>query len=182
MSNYADFIKKLKKVSEKRKHKILNSHGVREAFLYYRKVRPKESKFVLADIEYFKIIRTVNNKLKDQLLQGNDVTLPERMGKLEVRKTNRGISLSNGKVKCSYPINWDKTLKLWYEDEEAYNDRVLVREESKDVYLIYYNKYNANYNNKSYYQFSTNRDLKVKLKEQIKNNKIDAYLYGKKLY
>lgn len=182
MNNYTEFIKKLKKVSEKRNHKILNSYGVREAFLYYRKVRPKDSKFVLADIEYFKIIRTVNNKLKEQLLLGNDINLPERMGALELRKVNRGVSYSNGKLKNSYPINWDKTLKLWYEDEEAFNTKMLVREESKEVYLVYYNKYNANYNNKSFYQFNTNRDLKIKLKEQIKNNKIDAYLYGKKLY
>lgn len=182
MSSYSEFIQKLKKVSSTRKHKVSNSYGVRDGFKYYRKTKPKDSKYVLEDIEYYKIIRTINNKLKEKLLEGKDITLPCRMGKLELRKLEKGINIVNGKVVNNYPISWDKTLKLWYEDEDAYNRKILVKEESKNVFKIYYDKYSANYNNKKFYQFSTNRDLKLKLKEKIQDNKIEAFLYGKKLY
>lgn len=182
MSSYAEFIQKLKKVSDKRNHKVSNSYGVRDGFNYYRKIRPKDSKYVLEDIEYYKIIRTINNKIKDKILEGKDIVLPQRMGKLELRKTQKGVRFSDGKLVNTYPINWDKTLKLWYEDEDAYNRKVLVRDESREVFKLRYDKYNATYNNKAFYQFSTNRDLKIKLKEKIQNNQIDAFLYGKKLY
>ena len=68
---------------------------------------------------------------------------------------------------------------MWYDDEEAFNRRLLIREESKESFRVKYNKYNANYNNKAFYKFSINRDLKIKLKELINNNKIDAFKDGK---
>lgn len=176
---YKDFLKKVKKVDGKRNHKIKNSYGVRDAFLFYRKIRPKESKYVLSDCTYFKIIRTINNKLKEQFLSGKDIVLPERMGKLELKKRPHYIYFKEGKLKITNPINWQATLKLWYDDEEAFNRRLLIREESKESFRVKYNKYNANYNNKAFYKFSINRDLKIKLKELINNNKIDAFKDGK---
>ena len=38
MSSYEEFIQKLKKVSDKRNHKVSNSYGVRDGFNYYRKI------------------------------------------------------------------------------------------------------------------------------------------------
>lgn len=179
---YKDFLKKIKKVDGKRNHKIKNSYGVRDAFLYYRKVRPKDSKYVLSDVEYFKIIRTINNKLKEQFLQGKDIIFPMRMGKLELKKRPHYVYFKDGKLKITNPINWQSTLKLWYEDEEAFNRKLLIREENKESFRIKYNKYNANYTNKIFYKFSVNRDLKVKLKELIINNKIDAFQDGKTIH
>lgn len=42
------------------------------------------------------------------------------MGRLEIRKYDARITLQEGKVVTNLPIDWDKTLKLWSEDEEAY--------------------------------------------------------------
>ena len=75
------------------------------------------------------------------------------MGRLEVRKRSNSIKFKDGKVVTDLPVNWDATLKLWYEDEESYNNKILIREENKETFRIHYNKIKANYNNKSFYQF-----------------------------
>jgi len=38
------------------------------------------------------------------------------MGKLELRKKDAKVTYSNGKVKTNRAIDWNTTLKLWYED------------------------------------------------------------------
>ena len=46
--------------------------------------------------------------------------------------------------------------------------------EEKELFKIFYNKGSAEYINKSFYQFKLNRELKLALKQRIKNNQIDA--------
>lgn len=98
------------------------------------------------------------------------------MGLLELRKRIPSITLENGKIKTNLPVDWDKTLKLWASDIQAYNNKTLVRHESKEVFKVYYNKTKAIYNNKHFYTFTLNRDLKLALKEKVRNNEIDAFL------
>ena len=96
------------------------------------------------------------------------------MGGLELRKVERDIEFKDGKLVIKLPVNWDATLKLWYQDEDAYNNKTLVRFEDREVFIIYYNKWSATYNNKSYYQFFPNSVLKGKLAQNIRQGKIDA--------
>jgi hypothetical protein len=101
--------------------------------------------------------------------------LPHRLGTIELRKYNAKISIRDGKLITNLPIDWDRTLKLWSEDEEAYKDRTLVKMEEKEIFKVFYNKKSANYNNKSFMQFEVNRDLKRRLKQKIKSKAIDAF-------
>ena len=41
---FEDFIKDVKKVTEERHHKVTNSYGSKDAFRYYRKIKPDDSK------------------------------------------------------------------------------------------------------------------------------------------
>ncbi len=97
------------------------------------------------------------------------------MGLLEVRKRQTNIKIVDGKLVNNLPIDWDRTLKLWAEDKESYNNKTLIKLEEDEVFIINYNKKRAIYNNKMYYQFNVNRKLKQRLKELIKNNEIDAF-------
>lgn len=175
---FEEFIQEVKKVHQKRHHKVTNSYGSKDAFRFYRKTRPKEDKYILTDCEYLHIIRLVNNELQILLINGNDVILPERMGCLELRKRTNKIKFKDNKLIVNNPINWNATLKLWYEHPEYKNKKQLVREESLEVFKVYYNRSKANYNNKTFYEFNTNRTIKLGLKKNIKQNKIDAYTYG----
>lgn len=175
---FKEFIKDIKKVSNERHHKVTNSYGSKDAFHYYRKIKPTDSKYVLTDCQYLSIIRRINNYLRDSLIEGNDVQLPEKMGRLELRKTQTKIKFENGKLKTNLPVDWNATLKLWYNNSSSKNKKQLVRQENKETFRVYYNKIKANFNNKSFYEFKANRELKVGLKNNIKLNKIDAFSYG----
>ena len=173
--SYEEFRKKVLRIGESHTHEINNSYGIRDGFNYYRQTRPQQSKYVLTDTQYYSITRKINDLLAKNILQGGEVKFPHKMGGLELRKTSRGVSFKNGKFKNNYPINWDKTIKLWSEDEEAHKNKTLVRIEEKEVFVILYNKSVATYKNKIFYQFSVNRKLKRSLKDIIKQNVIDAF-------
>ena len=98
------------------------------------------------------------------------------MGKLELRKRNSlPVIDKNGSLKVTYAIDWDSTLKLWYDDEEAFNNKTLVKLPERSIFRVKYNKDTANYENKSFMEFQINRDIKTRLKQKIKNNEIDAF-------
>lgn len=176
---FEEFIKDIKKVKKERHHKVNNSYGSKDAFHYYRKIKPNDSKYVLTDCEYLRIIRLINNRLRDYLIEGKDVLLPEKMGRLELRKRINKIKFVNGKLKTNLPVDWNATLKLWYSNPSSKNKKQLVRQENTNTFSVFYNRNKANYNNKSFYEFTTNREIKLGLKKNIKLNKIDAFSYGK---
>lgn len=170
-----EFRRKILKVNGPREHKINNSIGVYDCYKTIRKNKWFDIGKPISEHDYYRIIRTVNNILADLLSKGHDVNLPCRMGRLELRKYEAKITLSNGKVITNLPIDWDRTLKLWSEDEEAYQKRTLIKMEEEEVFKVYYNRGKANYENKSFFAFDINRELKKKLKKNIKEGRIDAY-------
>ncbi len=175
-----EFLNRIKKVDGPRKHSVRGSWGVYDAYKWYRKNKPAGKKYVLTESEYFAIIRRINIAMRDEILKGNDITFPARLGKLEVRKYSPTITNDGKAIKTNLPIDWDATLKLWYEDEKSFQDKFLVRINVPEIYKVFYNKNNANYNNKSFYQFTPNRDLKIGLKHSIKeNNGFDAFLFNR---
>jgi hypothetical protein len=101
------------------------------------------------------------------------------MGRLELRKRINKIKFVNGKLKTNLPVDWNATLKLWYNNPSSKHKKQLVRQENINTFSVFYNRNKANYNNKSFYEFTTNRDIKLGLKKNIKLNKIDAFSYGK---
>lgn len=171
----ADFLSSVRKLNEPRVHKVNCSLGVYDAYKWIRKNSWLNIGRSLTEHEFYSIIRRVNNYLADSFLRGQDIKLPHRMGQLELRKYDVRFSIEDGKVKTNLPIDWDRTLKLWYEDEEAYKERTLVKVEEKEIYKVYYNKQLANYQNMVFYEFKVNRGLKKSIKQRIKEGKLDAF-------
>lgn len=165
------FFSKIKKSTLSKNHKITASLGMREAFRYYT----KQSK-ALDEPTFRRVIRYINALIQEQLSMGEDIILPCRMGKLELRKFKTRVSFKEGKLITNLPIDWNETLKLWYEDREAYKGKYKVRIEVPEVFRVYYKKSTANYNNKSFFSFQANRGLKQSLKTNIINKKVDAFL------
>ena len=173
---YDEFKDSIKKVSSHRTHRINNSVGVYDIYKILRKNHWYNIGRPLTEKEFYSIIRTFNKHIADELSKGNDFILPQRMGTLEIRKYSPKITIKNGKVKAPLPIDWDKTIKLWYEDKEAYSKRILVKSDVKEVFRLIYNKRKADYTNKTFYELKFNREIKKKLKENIKEGIIDAFL------
>lgn len=171
---FKEFRGRVLKRSCKRQSKIRKCIGVYDAYKYIRKNKWYNIGRPLTEHEFYSIIRDINQLLAEELSKGNTVTFPYRMGALELRKSKRGTSIKNGKLNITYPINWDATLKLWYKDKEAMQDKILVRDENNTVYHIRYNKYKAVYNNKIYYHFAVNRIIRQNLRDHIKDGTVDA--------
>lgn len=157
------------------KQKIRNSWGVYDYYKWYRRHKPKGKQYILKESQYFAIIRSVNKLLAEDILKCRIITLPERMGQLEIRKYDTSIRIgSNGEIVTNLPINWQQTLKLWYEDEESKRKKTLIRSEVREVFKLFYNKNIANYNNKGFYEFKFNKGLKHTLSCYIRQNLVDA--------
>lgn len=172
--DYREFKVKITKAEIPRKSKVRNSWGVYDSYKQIRKNQWYDIGRPLKEHEFYSIIRTVNNLLAEELANGNTVVFPYRMGKLELRKYKPEAKIVKGKLKITYPINWEETLKLWFNDHEARKNKMLLRNESEYIYYIKYNKYSVNYRNQSFYEFEVNRKIKQSLKDNIKKGKVDA--------
>lgn len=171
-----EFRRKVLKVDHSRNHKVKNSIGVYDVYKHIRKNKWYDIGQPITEHQFYTIIREINNVLADNLLKGNDIVFPSKMGRLEVRKFEPIIRFDNNKLTVRLPIDWDRTLKLWSEDEEAYKERTLVKMEEKEIFKVCYNKTRADFQNKGFYQLQINRDLKIALKKKIKLGNFDAFL------
>lgn len=171
-----EFRRKVLKVDHSRNHKVKNSIGVYDIYKHIRKNKWYDIGQPITEHQFYTIIREVNNVLADNLLKGNDIVFPNKMGRLEVRKFEPIIRFDDNKLTVRLPIDWDRTLKLWSEDEEAYKERTLVKMEEKEIFKVCYNKTRADFPNKGFYQLQINRDLKIALKKKIKLGNFDAFL------
>ena len=168
------FIADIKNVTKSRNHSIKNSVGV-EDFLYeYLKENKDISSSTIRSI-----IKNINLELANSLSSGKEIKFPRQMGSLELRSNDTYVRFKDGKLKTNRMIDWNATLKLWYEYPKYKDSKTLVREESPQIFRVHYNKNKAIYNNKTFYDFLPNRELKIKLKNNIKKNKIEAFQYGK---
>ena len=171
-----EFRRKVLKVDHSRNHEVKNSIGVYDIYKHIRKNKWYDIGQPITEHQFYTIIRQVNNVLADNLLKGNDIVFPNKMGRLEVRKFEPIIRFDDNKLTVRLPIDWDRTLKLWLEDEEAYKERTLVKMEEKEIFKVCYNKTRADFQNKGFYQLQINRDLKIALKKKIKLGNFDAFL------
>lgn len=175
--NYTEFQKfknSITKSSTPKRAKIRNSWGVCDCYRDIRRHHWYDIERPLKKHEFCSIIREVNKLLAEEISNGNEIKFPSKMGKLEIRKFKTGVKLKNGKVKNTYPIDWDKTLQLWYNDQESRNNKTLVRKESKHTYYIKYTKFRVNYENQSFYEFAVNRFVKRALIENVNNGNIET--------
>lgn len=171
----SEFRKEILKVDKPRKTTINNSYGVYDAYKYYRKNKPKDPKYILSESQYFAIVRQINLLLTQELLDQKDIVFPYSMGRLEVRKSTPKVYIEDGKVKSTYPIDWDRTLKLWYEDQESRENKTILKKKEREVFRIMYNKSKAFYTNKNYFEFKVNRALKLALRDVIRQGNFDAF-------
>lgn len=173
-----EFRRRILKVNGPRKHKINNSLGVYHMYKFIRKNKWFDIGGPISEHDFYSIIRTINNYLAELLSRGHDINLPCQMGRLEIRKYDAKITLQGDRVITNLPIDWNKTLKLWSEDEDAYKERTLIKMEEKEIFKVYYNRGKANYTNKSFFAFDINRELKKKLNHRIKEGRLDAFKFN----
>ncbi len=175
---------KMKERSQGKKEEINSTHiSMREFYKYYRdNYSIKDTPYDIDEVTYRKVISMINYEIAQKIAtEPMDFVIPHRLGRLCVRKTRpRAIEDSRGHPIITYPIDWKATWDLWNRDEEAKEQKKLVRNRNShsggDIYKLVYRKEDANYNNKSAYNFQFARTLKQNLKNTIINNEgFDSY-------
>lgn len=172
--DFTEFKKSIRTSTKGKQFTIRNSYGVYDCYKHIRKNGWFDIGRPVKEHEFYTIIREVSKLLSKNLLTGEKVVFPCLMGQVELRKYKPDAKIVNGKLKVTYPVNWNDTLKLWYEDEEAREKKILLRFEERFIYFIKYNSFCAKYNNKVFYKFSPHVKLKKGLKEYIKNGTTDT--------
>lgn len=175
LNTFNEFRKKVLKLNGSRHHKINKSLGTYDAYKWLRKNKWLNMK-PISEHDFYAIIRAMNKALARNFLHSGSIKLPERMGEITLRKYPAKITLKNDKVQTNLPIDWDATLNLWSEDKDSYEKRTLIRAEEREIFKVLYDKSKALYNNKSFYTFELNRDIKISLKRQLKNGLLDAFM------
>ena len=178
MMDVNEYMRFVRKLNDPRKTVISNSYGLNDAYRYFKKNKPKNLAHPISRADFGHAVRAVNLILRDMLLNSKDVIFPEGMGGLELRKVKARIQFQNNRLRTNLRVNWNETLKLWYEDEEARESKKLVRYEADELFRVFYNRRFICHKNSSYFRWLTNRDFKKLLKEKVKNKEVEAeYIY-----
>ena len=154
--------------------KVRNSWGVYDALKYIRKHGWMDIGRTVTEKEFYAIVRGINKLLAEEIANGQTVKFPLHMGKLELKKFQRGVSFVDGKLKNTYPIDWHNTMLLWEQDEEAKKRRIILRHENEWVYQVRYDSWMAMYEHKKLYRFALNTFIKWALSKNIKQGKVDT--------
>lgn len=172
--SYQEFVNKLLKKGS-HPHHLTHCLGSRDAWKWVRKNKWKALKGIHCDqLLYSKIINEVNQILVEQLLQGHRIVFPHNMGNLALAAVPTKVDIENGEVKTNYRTDWNKTLDLWYEDEEARNSHKPVKRITKEIYYLRYSKAGSPYHNRRYYRFRQNRSLGKAIGSLIREGKVNV--------
>ena len=169
-----EFSTKIRKAATNKEFEITDSSTSKKFWRWLKKNKWLNLGQSITEKEAGLIIKGINLYYKECLLNGKDVRLPHRMGGISVRKIKNEVKFKNGKLLIPYHINWKDTLDMWFEDEEARQEKVLIRYEVPYLFKIYYNFSIGVFENKRFYMFKPARSLKLSLKNKIKTEEFDA--------
>lgn len=145
--------------------------NVRDSYKLYKKSTTNP-----VDIKDYIIYANEYNKfLMNKVLEGNEVTLPSRLGTLSVIGKKQQISFDeNGKIKGLAP-DWVKTKKLWDSNEVAKEKKQIVYHTNNHTdntrYKFFWSKQRVLVQNKILYALKMTRDNKRKVHFLIKEGK-----------
>ena len=160
-------------------HRSKIDYGVND---YYRNYKKKNKASTIDRKTYGSVIKDFNSFLRDNLsLRGREVILPNKMGRIELKKTKTEVKIANdGSIKNSMAVNWKETIKLWNESPASKEKKTKIRFTNEHTnsytFRISYLKARADYKNKTIYSIKFNRTLRRNLSDSIFKGKIDAFV------
>lgn len=157
--------------NSKEKNQTFNN---KDFFKYYRSIFGKTKGLYLH--EYSNIVSDFFEKVSEELFKPNyRVRLPFNSGEVYLLKhKSKVLTNENGDKRFYYPIDWYETNKLWEEDVDAKNKKILVRHTNDHtggyVYKIKYKLPNRFDSGRSLIRFIPSRFFKIKFSKYLKNN------------
>jgi len=149
----------------------------------------RKGKYYVSLTLFSKILKDFYKGISEEILKGYYFPLFSRMGNISIRKMKLTFKVDDtGELITNAPIDWKSTLDLWQEDEDAKNQKILVRHINTHsngyIYRWFYDRGLANFRNKTKYAFIPSRENQRNLAKLIKdeNNEIDFYNRPRKKY
>ena len=157
--------------------KIKSHFGIVNYYKYYKESN-KESK--ISKTLYNNIISDFNNEIINLIINENvEYYLPHIGSSLSIRKTKKLPSIVNGKLVNTAPVDWVVTNKLWKNDEEAREKKLIIRflnnHTSKYVFRILMLKGKGTYLNKRFFRYKPPRSFQRTLAKRILDPNLENY-------
>lgn len=157
--------------------KIKSHYGIGDYFKYFKKENPN---IKMTAGRFADIIHRFNDEIVNLIIEENlNYKLPHLGASIVVKKSKRVPRIIDGKLYNPTPVDWQATNKLWEEDDEAREKKLLVRynnnHTSKYVFRINFKKYIYPFNNKKYYSFDACRKFSRLLGARINDEDKDKY-------
>lgn len=158
-----------------RTHKIKGGYGINNFYKFYK------SKYNKVDEKtYKKIIDEFNQIVIDNMLnEGLNYIIPFLNLELTIRKDKRKPKIKNGKLINNRPVDFKATNKLWKENPEAKEKKLLIRHNNSHtsgyVFRIYCKKFKSPIKNRSLLKFRPMRGFKRALAKRINNTNKDNF-------
>ena len=165
-----------------RKHNLSKGYGVADYYKFYNNKYENS----LNEKKYRKILDKFYVELEKLIIkEGVDFIMPFLNFEITIRKDKRKPRIKDGKLINNTPVNPVATKKLWDENAEAKEKRILVRYNNSHtsgyVFRIYCKKFRSSLKNKTLFKFRPIRSMKRNLAKIIFDPDIafDAFLLYK---
>ena len=147
------------------KHRRISDYNSYDHFSYYRKQGGR-----LTRPQFNYVIDQMHAMYADNISRGIVVKLPANLGRLILEGKRRGMYIVDGKIRNNYCIDWGKTRKLWEEDEEARNNKTLVKKIDDSSAAVRWDIKHRFFKNRVAYRFAPVRSLTIMANENKANN------------
>lgn len=163
-------------INKRTKGKISRDYGMSDYYDYYCKNtnNPKDR------LKFNKVISEFNSAIVSAIInEGLEYTPIMLQMTFCIRKYKKVIRIKNSKLINPNPIDWKTTNKLWEEDKDAAEKKILIRYQnnhtSKYVFRIKVLKTAGYYLNKKLYKFKPCRSFQRSLGARILDPKQDNF-------
>lgn len=166
MSEFGDNIRKI------RGHRTPSCTGAYSVQDIYWKLKTQK---LIGDTDlktFRKIVRTMGKNIAQLVMDGYVVSLPVQMGSIMISERKRKTKFVNGQVFTDQRIDWNKTVKLWEDDEEARKDKIVVRYTEDKKYTFVHNIGDAKFKNKYFFRLRFNTQMMRKTYGYAKQNNV----------
>lgn len=124
--------------------------------------------------QYVQIVNQFMKFLINRLFEKGQVSLPEKLGNLQIVGKKVKVKIEDGQIKGLAP-DWVKTKELWEKDTEAKKNKQLVyhfNEQTNGVrYRFFWSKNRILVSNKTLFNIKMTRTNKRTLSQLVKNGK-----------
>ena len=124
--------------------------------------------------QYVQIVNQFMKFLINRLFEKGQVSLPEKLGNLQIVGKKVKVKIEDGQIKGLAP-DWVKTKELWEKDAEAKKNKQLVyhfNEETNGIrYKFFWSKNRVLVSNKTLYNLRMTRSNKRELSKLVREGK-----------